>query len=67
MVATGTNHFGLSAIQDGDTIDMETEGLGRLHLHVQDDLKRTWGRETRHEWESAGNEGTPPQLTGKYA
>ena len=67
VVATGTNHFGLSAIQDGDTIDMEVEGLGRLHLNVQDDLKRTWGRETRHEWESAGNEGTTTQLTGKYA
>ena len=67
VVATGTNHFGLSAIQDSDTIDMEVEGLGRLHLNVQDDLKRTWGRETRHEWESAGNEGTTPQLTGKYA
>ena len=67
VVATGTNHFGLSAIQDGDAIDMEVEGLGKLHLNVQDDLKRTWGRETRHEWESAGNEGTTPQLTGKYA
>ena len=67
VVATGTNHFGLSAIQDSDTIDMEVEGFGRLHLNVQDDLKRTWGRETRHEWESAGNEGTTPQLTGKYA
>ncbi len=67
VVATGTNHFGLSAIQDGDTIDMEVEGLGKMHLNVQDDLKRTWGRETRHEWESAGNEGTTPQLTGKYA
>ncbi|MYC06058.1 MAG: fumarylacetoacetate hydrolase family protein [Chloroflexi bacterium] len=67
VVATGTNHFGLSAIQDGDTIDMEVEGLGKMHLNVRDDLKRTWGRETRHEWESAGNEGTTPQLTGKYA
>ncbi|MXY46605.1 MAG: fumarylacetoacetate hydrolase family protein [Chloroflexi bacterium] len=67
VVATGTNHFGLSAIQDGDKIEMEVEGLGRLHLSVQDDLKRTWGRETRHEWEAAGNEGTTPQLTGKYA
>ena len=67
VIATGTNHFGLSAIQDGDTIDMEVEGLGKMHLNVQDDLKRTWGRETRHEWESAGNEGTTPQLTGKYA
>ena len=67
VVATGTNHFGLSAIQDGDRIEMEIEGLGRLHLSVRDDLKRTWGRETRHEWEAAGNEGTTPQLTGKYA
>ncbi len=67
VVATGTNHFGLSAIQDGDSIEMEVAGLGRLNLSVRDDLKRTWGRETRHEWESAGNEGTTPQLTGKYA
>ena len=67
VIATGTNHFGLSAIQDGDSIEMETAGLGRLNLSVRDDLKRTWGRETRHEWESAGNEGTTPQLTGKYA
>ncbi|MXX52574.1 MAG: fumarylacetoacetate hydrolase family protein [Dehalococcoidia bacterium] len=67
VIATGTNHFGLSAIQDGDSIEMEVAGLGRLNLSVRDDLKRTWGRETRHEWESAGNEGTTPQLTGKYA
>ena len=67
VIATGTNHFGLSAIQDGDAIEMEIDGLGRLNLAVRDDLKRTWGRETRHEWEEAGNEGTTPQLTGKYA
>jgi 2-keto-4-pentenoate hydratase/2-oxohepta-3-ene-1,7-dioic acid hydratase in catechol pathway len=67
VIATGTNHFGLSAIQDGDSVEMEIDGLGRLNLSVRDDLKRTWGRETRHEWESAGNEGTTPQLTGKYA
>ncbi len=67
VIATGTNHTGLSAIQDGDSIEMEIDGLGRLHLAVRDDLKRTWGRETRHEWEAAGNEGTTPQLTGKYA
>ncbi len=67
VIATGTNHFGLSAIQDGDSIEMEVEGMGVLHLNVRDDLKRTWGRETRHEWTSAGNEGTTPQLTGKYS
>lgn len=67
VIATGTNHTGLSAIQDGDSVEIEVEGMGRLHLSVRDDLKRAWGRETRHEWESAGNEGTTPQLTGKYA
>lgn len=67
VIATGTNHTGLSAIQDGDRVEIEVEGMGRLHLSVRDDLKRAWGRETRHEWESAGNEGTTPQLTGKYA
>jgi 2-keto-4-pentenoate hydratase/2-oxohepta-3-ene-1,7-dioic acid hydratase in catechol pathway len=67
VVATGTNHRGLSAFQDGDLIEMETEGLGRLHFHVKDDLKRTWARETRLERQQKGLEGTTPQLTGKYA
>jgi 2-keto-4-pentenoate hydratase/2-oxohepta-3-ene-1,7-dioic acid hydratase in catechol pathway len=67
VVATGTNHRGLSAFQDGDEIEIETEGLGRLRFHVKDDLKRTWGRETRLEMQQKGLEGTTPQLTGKYA
>ena len=45
VVSTGTNHVGLGPIQDGDAIEMEIEGLGRLHLSVQDDWKRTWPRE----------------------
>ena len=44
VVSTGTNHVGLGPIQDGDTIEMEIEGLGRLHLNVKDDWKRTWPR-----------------------
>jgi dTDP-4-amino-4,6-dideoxygalactose transaminase len=28
IVATGTNHRGLSAFQDGDKVELETEGLG---------------------------------------
>src|ERR671919_1878422 len=47
IVATGTNHRGLSAFQDGDVVEIETEGLGRLKFNVRDELKRTWGRETR--------------------
>jgi 2-keto-4-pentenoate hydratase/2-oxohepta-3-ene-1,7-dioic acid hydratase in catechol pathway len=67
IVALGTNHRGLSAFQDGDRIELECEGLGRLAISVRDDLKRTWARETRHEREMKGLEGLTPQLTGKYA
>ena len=47
VVATGTNHRGLSPLMDGDSIEMEIEGLGVLHLTVQDDQKREWPRLTR--------------------
>ena len=68
VLATGTNHRGLSAFQDGDRIELETEGLGRLRVQVRDELKRTWGRETRLEWHEKKLEGVAtPQLTGKYA
>ncbi|MGQ4809763.1 hypothetical protein NKDENANG_03190 [Candidatus Entotheonellaceae bacterium PAL068K] len=66
VIATGTNHRGLSAFQDGDLVELETEGLGRLRFHVQDDLKRTWSRETRLDRQEKGLDGTTPQLTGKY-
>src|SRR5438309_4605759 len=66
VLATGTNHRGLSAFQEGDLIELETEGLGRLRLHVRDDVKRTWARETRLERQQKGLEGTTPQLTGKH-
>jgi len=67
VLATGTNHRGLSAFQNGDRIELETEGLGRLRLNVRDDLKRTWARETRLERQEKKLEGTTPQLTGKHA
>jgi len=68
ILATGTNHRGLSSLQDGDLIELETEGLGRLRVHVQDALKRTWSRDTRLEHKQKGLEGPfTPQLTGKYA
>ncbi len=67
ILATGTNHRGLSAFQDGDLIELETEGLGRLRVRVRDDLKRTWARETRLERQQKGLGGQTPQLTGKHA
>src|SRR5436309_8227664 len=67
VIATGTNHRGLSAFQNEDVIEIETEGLGRLRFNVRDDLHRVWGRETRLEMQQKGLEGTTPQLEGKYA
>lgn len=67
ILAMGTNHRGLSAFQDGDHVELETDGLGRLHIFVRDDLKRTWARETRLDRQKKGFEGQTPQLTGKYA
>ena len=67
ILATGTNHRGLSAFQDDDVVEIETERLGRLKFNVRDDLKRTWGRDTRLDRQNKGLEGQTPQLTGKYA
>jgi 2-keto-4-pentenoate hydratase/2-oxohepta-3-ene-1,7-dioic acid hydratase in catechol pathway len=67
IVATGTNHRGLNPFQDGDLIELETEGLGRLLVNVRDDLKRSWARETRLEREEKGLEPSPPQESGKYS
>jgi len=67
IVATGTNHQGLNPFMDGDFVEIEGEGMGRLHFNVKDELKRTWARETRIERKNNGAGGTTPQLTGKYA
>jgi len=67
ILATGTNHRGLSGFQNGDSIELETEGLGRLRFGVRDDLKRVWSRETRLDRQQKGQEGTTPQVSGKYA
>jgi len=67
VVATGTNHRGLSAFQDGDRVNLEVQGLGNLDFGVRDDLKRTWARTTRLEMADQGKEGTTPQVSGKYS
>ncbi|MDQ3810022.1 MAG: fumarylacetoacetate hydrolase family protein [Chloroflexota bacterium] len=67
ILATGTNHRGLHPFMDGDRIELETEGLGRLHISVRDDLKRTWARETRLQRQAQGFDSPTPQIGGKYA
>lgn len=67
ILATGTNHRGLNAFHDGDVVELETQGLGRLQIKVRDALKRTWSRETRLERQEKGLDPLAPQLSGKYA
>ena len=66
ILATGTNHRGLSSFMDGDVVELETLGLGKLCFNIRDDLKRTWSRETRLDRQKKNEEGPTPQLTGKH-
>ena len=67
IIASGTNHRGLHAFQDGNKIALEVEGCGRLEIDVKEALKRGWPRETRLERQDKGLEPLAPQTTGKYA
>jgi 2-keto-4-pentenoate hydratase/2-oxohepta-3-ene-1,7-dioic acid hydratase in catechol pathway len=44
LIACGTNHEGLGALQDGETVEIEIERIGRMSLNVVDPLKRNWER-----------------------
>jgi 2-keto-4-pentenoate hydratase/2-oxohepta-3-ene-1,7-dioic acid hydratase in catechol pathway len=67
ILATGTNHRGLSAFMDGDAVVLEVEGLGRLTINVRDPLRRSWARETRLDRQNQGFDTPTPQIGGKYA
>jgi 2-keto-4-pentenoate hydratase/2-oxohepta-3-ene-1,7-dioic acid hydratase in catechol pathway len=74
IIATGTNHRGLNPFMDGDRIELEIDGLGRLAFTVKDELKRRWERVTRLEMHERAAQKTPgnypdytPQIAGKYA
>jgi 2-keto-4-pentenoate hydratase/2-oxohepta-3-ene-1,7-dioic acid hydratase in catechol pathway len=44
LIACGTNHEGLGALQDGEVVEIEVQHVGRMQLNVKDPLKRTWER-----------------------
>jgi 2-keto-4-pentenoate hydratase/2-oxohepta-3-ene-1,7-dioic acid hydratase in catechol pathway len=44
LIACGTNHEGLGALQDGETVEIEIEKIGKMALKVADPLKRSWER-----------------------
>src|SRR5207302_5163925 len=66
IVATGTNHRGLNPFMDGDKIELEIEGVGKLAFNVKDELKRSWDRRTRlqmHEQAAQQTAGADPDST----
>jgi 2-keto-4-pentenoate hydratase/2-oxohepta-3-ene-1,7-dioic acid hydratase in catechol pathway len=44
LIACGTNHEGLGFLQDGETVDIEIQNIGKMTLKVADPLKRKWER-----------------------
>ena len=44
VLSCGTNHEGLGPLQDGETAEIEIEGVGRMAVTVSDPLARTWER-----------------------
>ncbi|HLH76947.1 MAG TPA: fumarylacetoacetate hydrolase family protein [Candidatus Binataceae bacterium] len=44
LIACGTNHEGLGALQDGELVEIDIQHIGRMALRVADPLKRTWER-----------------------
>jgi len=44
LIACGTNHEGLGPIQDGEVVEIEIHGIGRMSVGVEDPLKRSWER-----------------------
>jgi len=74
IVATGTNHRGLNPFMDGDKIDLEIDGIGKLSFTVKDGLNRKWERVTRLQMHERAAQKTPgaypditPQVSGKHA
>ncbi|HIM36485.1 MAG TPA: hypothetical protein EYM38_00455, partial [Dehalococcoidia bacterium] len=45
VIATGVNHQGIGAVQDGDKLRMEIENMGPpLFINISDPSKREWPR-----------------------
>ncbi len=42
VIALGTNHQGIGPLQNGETGEIEIQGIGKMAVKVVDPLKRTW-------------------------
>ena len=67
IVATGTNHRGLNPFMDGDKIELEIEGVGKLAFNVKDELNRKWERVTRLQMHERAAQKTAGRLSRHHA
>ncbi len=58
LLACGTNHQGLGALQDGDRAQVEITGIGAFGVRVQDPLRRRWPRGIDEEMAARMRTGT---------
>ena len=63
IVATGTNHRGLNPFMDGDKIEIEIEGLGRLGLQHQGRAEAQMGAPHPSAMPRSGERRRPPAPT----
>lgn len=61
VISCGTNHEGLGMLQDGETVEIEIERIGRMRLTVHDPLKRKWERGVY-----LGSDSTHPEAVKRY-
>jgi hypothetical protein len=55
VVATGTNHQGLSPIQDGDHLRLEIERVGTVEFDVRDAMRRSGPAPLTKKWRGASD------------
>ena len=48
IIACGTNHEGLGPLRDGEMVDFEIRGIGRMRLSVRDRFRRSWEKGIGH-------------------
>ncbi|MGE0253584.1 MAG: fumarylacetoacetate hydrolase family protein [Alphaproteobacteria bacterium] len=61
VIACGTNHEGLGALQDGEHVEIEIVGVGKMGLDVVDPLKRKWERGVY-----MGDDSTNPEAVKRH-
>jgi 2-keto-4-pentenoate hydratase/2-oxohepta-3-ene-1,7-dioic acid hydratase in catechol pathway len=68
VIATGVNHQQIGAVQDGDRLRMEIEGLGPpLRLQISDPMKRQWPRGIDTEMATRVIAGAPRRQAARTA